>query len=60
MQEGVVTEVEVLAEKGGKLLLEDPFKDGDFATNKVYTEEDGNLVFDTDPGERFTLKVANH
>lgn len=55
MEAGKVTEVEVFSEKGGKFIMENPFKNADFAATKKYTTQNGNLEFETEPGERFML-----
>jgi alpha-L-fucosidase 2 len=50
-QNGRVSEVEIIAEKGGKLILENPFTGLDFKTDFKYKVDGNNLVFETKPGE---------
>lgn len=56
MQNGAVSKVEITAEKGGKLVLENPFAGQEFKTDFKYDVNGNNLVFETKPGETIELK----
>jgi len=53
---GMVTEVIVFSEKGGRLVLENPF-DGKFKTDKQYVIDGENLLFNLNSGETIKLKL---
>jgi alpha-L-fucosidase 2 len=57
MDEGVVSEVEIFSEKGGKLVIENPFKTTDFKTDKDYIIEGNNLVLETKAGEKINMAL---
>ena len=56
MKNGAVSNIEITAEKGGKLVLENPFAGQEFKTEFKYEMDGSNLVFETKPGEVITLK----
>ena len=56
LQNGSVTQVEIRAESGGEIVLEDPFKGVEFSCDKAYTKEGENLVFKLGKGESASLK----
>lgn len=58
LEKGNVTEVEILSEKGGELVLANPFLEQEFKANFKYENVDGNLVFHTQPGE--LIRLHNH
>lgn len=58
LEKGNVTEVEILSEKGGELVLANPFLEQEFRANFKYENVDGNLVFHTQPGE--LIRLHNH
>ncbi|NVK53062.1 MAG: hypothetical protein HWD85_09020 [Flavobacteriaceae bacterium] len=55
LEQGIVSEVEVLSEKGGKIILENPFKDSKFNISKEFTFDGANLVIETQKGENILL-----
>lgn len=55
MENGFVKEVEVIAEKGGQLILENPFKNQDFKSGKEYLLDGKNLILEMQPNERVKL-----
>ncbi len=56
LQNGSVTQVEIRAESGGEIVLQDPFKGVEFSCDKAYTKEGENLVFKLGKGESASLK----
>jgi alpha-L-fucosidase 2 len=56
MKNGAVSYVEITAEKGGKLVLENPFAGQEFKTDSNFEMIENNLVFETKPGDVITLK----
>lgn len=56
MKNKEVTDVEIIAEKGGKLVLRNPFTDQNFKTKSAYEITGENLVFNTKLGEVIQLK----
>ncbi len=57
MEEGIVKTVEISSEKGGRLVLENPFGEVGFKTGKDYKAEGENLVLEMQAGE--TIKLQN-
>ena len=55
MKNGAVSEVEITAEKGGKLVLENPFTGQEFKTDFNFEMIENNLVFETKPGDVIKL-----
>jgi alpha-L-fucosidase 2 len=55
-ESGVVTEVTVFSEKGGRLVMENPF-DAEFKTEKKYVNDGENLVFNLNAEETIKLKL---
>ncbi len=55
MEKGVVTEVEIISEKGGELVMENPFE-GEFTGDKKYVEDGNNLVVEMKLGETIKLR----
>lgn len=56
---GMVTNVELFSEKGGKLRLENPFGPLGFKDDMKYQKEGNVLIFDLKPGEKVNLKSKN-
>ncbi len=56
MKNGAVSDVEITAEKGGKLVLENPFKGKGIKTEFKYEMDGSNLVFETKPGDVIKLE----
>lgn len=56
LEEGVVSEVEILSEKGGTLVLENPFKSAEFDCDKEYSSEGDNLVIAMEAGEKINFR----
>ncbi len=56
MENGVILAVEIIAEKGGKLVLENPFADQEFKTGFNFEKNEKNLVFETKPGDVIKLE----
>lgn len=52
-QNGKVTEITILSEKGGELRLKNVF--GDFTVNKAYSLQNGVIVVATHPGQQIIL-----
>jgi alpha-L-fucosidase 2 len=59
MEEGVVSEVEITSEKGGELILKNPFKGLEFYSNIEFHKKENNLVFQLVQGDKVTLKVKD-
>ncbi len=59
LENGNVSEVEIISEKGGRLVIENPFKNADFKTDKEYSVEGNNLVIETQSGEKLSLTRAD-
>ncbi len=59
LENGNVSEVEIISEKGGRLVIENPFKNADFKTDKEYSVEGNNLVIVTQSGEKLSLTRAD-
>ncbi|NQU50958.1 MAG: glycoside hydrolase N-terminal domain-containing protein [Bacteroidetes bacterium] len=59
MEKGEVIKVEIYSEKGGEIVLANPFNGAEFSSNKEVQKKKGNLVINTDAGERVTLKTIN-
>ena len=57
MKNGAVSNIEIIAEKGGKLVLESPFKGKEFKTDFKYEMDGSNLVFETKPGEVIKIET---
>ncbi|MCK4751275.1 MAG: hypothetical protein KAT15_29655, partial [Bacteroidales bacterium] len=57
MQNGSVNQVEIRAESGGKIVLEDPFNGVEFSCKKAYTRKGQTLVFKLGKGESVHLKI---
>ncbi len=55
MENGVISAVEIIAEKGGKLVLENPFAEQEFKTDFNFEKNEKNLVFETKPGDIINL-----
>jgi len=55
-ESGKVSEVEIIAEKGGKLVLENPFAGQKFKTDSNFEMIENNLVFETKTGD--VIKLA--
>lgn len=55
MKNSTVSEVEIIAEKGGELVLENPFTGQEFKTDFKYEVKDNNLVFQPKTGEVINL-----
>ncbi len=53
---GVVSEVILYSEKGGRMVMRNPFS-GNFNSDKKYVTEGENLVFNMDEGESIKLKL---
>ena len=56
MENGVISAVEIIAEKGGKLVLENPFAGQEFMTDFNFEKNEKNLVFETKPGDVIKLE----
>jgi alpha-L-fucosidase 2 len=56
MENGEVTEIDILAEKGGDVKLANPFKDPDFKCSSPYKTDRGTLIIHTQPGQKIWLK----
>lgn len=56
MKNGAVSDVEITAEKGGKLVLENPFAGQEFKTDSNFEMIENSLVFETKPGDVIALK----
>jgi alpha-L-fucosidase 2 len=54
-ENGALTEVEITSEKGGKLVLENPFAGQEFKTDFKYVVNGNNLVFETKVGDVIEL-----
>jgi len=57
LENGIVKEIEIIAEKDGRLILENPFKAQKFKSGKKYTLDGKNLIFEMQPDERIKLNV---
>jgi len=57
MEEGKVTEVKIVSEKGGTFELDDPFQTTNFSSSKEYTGKFNRLIFSLEPGEEVVLKL---
>jgi len=57
-QNGSVSKVEIVSEKGGKLVLENPFAAQEFKTDFEYKVDGNNLVFNTKPGDVVKLEKS--
>lgn len=55
LEEGVVSEVEITSEKGGVLVLANPFKTDEFEADKEFEIKGENLVFEMEVGETINL-----
>ena len=55
-ESGVVTEVTVFSDKGGRLVMVNPF-DAEFKTEKKYVNDGENLVFNLNAEETIKLKL---
>jgi len=55
LQNGSVNQVEIRAESGGEIVLEDPFKGVEFSCDKAFTKVGENLVFNLGKGESVNL-----
>lgn len=55
MEDGIVTFVTIDSEKGGALVLEDPFKGKKFKTEGEYIMDEGNIMINMKPGELVTF-----
>ena len=56
MEEGAVSEIEIVAEKGGILQLENPYGVKPFRCNANYTLEHGIIRIKCKPGQRIVIK----
>lgn len=56
MKNGAVSDVEITAEKGGKLVLENPFAGQEFKTDSNFEMIENSLVFETKPGDVIKLE----
>lgn len=57
LENGLVSEIEILAEKGGELVLENPFKNHEFNCETHFETKQGNLIFKCNTGEKIILKL---
>jgi alpha-L-fucosidase 2 len=55
MENGLVSSVEIASEKGGTIVLENPFAGKEFKTDFKFETKGENLVFQTQPGEIIQL-----
>jgi alpha-L-fucosidase 2 len=55
LENGYVNEVNITSENGGKVVLENPFKNASFKTDKEYTIDGDTLIIETLNGETLTL-----
>lgn len=55
-ENGQVTQVEILSEKGGGIRLKNPFPNGKFSCNISFTETDGTILVNTRKNQRVILK----
>jgi len=51
----VISAVEIIAEKGGKLVMENPFAGQEFKTDFNFEKNEKNLVFETKPADVIKL-----
>lgn len=56
MEEGEVNKVEVMAERGGEITMEDPFKGSEFQSDKPVEKEGNLLKFNLKEGEKIILR----
>jgi alpha-L-fucosidase 2 len=56
LEGGEVKKVEITAEKGGKLILENPFGKSEFSTTKDFDKDGALLIFKFLPGEKAIIK----
>ena len=57
LEEGVVVEIEITSEKGGELVLANPFKTDEFKADKEFETKGENLVFEMEAGETINLNL---
>jgi glycosyl hydrolase family 95/glycosyl hydrolase family 65 len=57
MEDGIVTFVTIQSEKGGALVLSDPFKGENFKADREYIVEDGKIMINMQAGERLILQT---
>ena len=55
MKAGVVTEVNILSEKGGELELQNPFGNSEFKCSTTYQLEDNIIVIETEPDQKIRI-----
>jgi len=56
LEGGEVKKVEITAEKGGKLILENPFGKSEFSSTKDFDKDGALLIFKFLPGEKAIIK----
>lgn len=56
MEAGIVTEIEIMSEKGGELVIENPFSTTEPKADKKYRIESGNIIVAMQSGETIKLK----
>jgi hypothetical protein len=52
MSKGKVDKVEVLSQKGGRLVLENPFGQADFSCDKAFERDGQYIILDLIEGEK--------
>ncbi|MCG8307082.1 MAG: hypothetical protein MI975_06780 [Cytophagales bacterium] len=57
MEEGLVTEIEIISEKGGELVLENPFDNDDFTCDKEFQKSTDKIVFNLNAEEKVVVKA---
>ncbi len=58
-ENGVLSSVEITSEKGGEILLENPFGKKEFTCNKDYEQDEDILVFQFSKGDKIVLNLNN-
>jgi alpha-L-fucosidase 2 len=56
-QNGRVIAVTIASERGGTIVLENPFGEGSYKSDARVSESDGNLTITLRKGERITLRL---
>ncbi len=59
MKNGLVESIEIKSERGGEILLDNPFKTSDFKSSKEYKLEENILKFNLQKGEKVVISLQD-
>ncbi len=57
MKDGLVVHIEIESEKGGEILLDNPFENDEFGSSKEYNFSNGIIRLNVQKGEKVLLKI---